>query len=359
MINERFVLDKGELSRLSARLAAAKTRKDNDPPVKIAFLGDSITAGSCAYEPSNRYTSVVEQWWNDRFGKGSAEFRNAGIGATDSYLAVHRVDDDVLAFEPDIIFIEFINDLDSDFYKTSMDSVHRKCHSRDDRPAVIMLEMTHEDGTCPQRVHSEIGRLYKVPMLSYHDYILPEIAEGRVTWTDISPDNIHPNDKGHRLLGGLITGFLDTVADSAGDAAELMPFDGSVPSPTGDKYANAFLAGKSSERIKVLAAEGFDGETSLSGFTGGWRTEKGGRLEFEAEFTNLGILYGKMTGGGGIAEVTIAGKPAGTLDADFPGGWGDYGTNTEVACFGGKGVHTIVIEAGGDKPFELLRLMLS
>ena len=354
-MSEAFVYSRGDLARLGARLRAAAGGKKT----KIAFLGDSITAGSCAYESENRYTACVERWWAERFGEGSAEFKNAGIGATDSYLAVHRVSEDVFGFEPDVIFIEFINDADSDFYMTSMDSLLRRCLSQANCPAVVMIEMTQEDGTCPQRVHSVPGKLYGVPMLSYHDYILPEIAAGRAVWQDISPDNIHPNDKGHRLLGGLITGFLDSVADSAEDFGEVKPFDASVESPCGFKYAEAVLAGKGSSRIKVLAAEGFSGDTSLSGFTGGWRAENGGRLVIEAEFKNLGVLYGMITAGGSTAQVAVDGKPAGTLNADFPGGWGDYGKNEELAAFAEKATHTVEITISEGNPFEVLRLMLS
>ncbi len=359
-MTERFVFNKGSLARLSARLAYAKDiLKNGAPPLKIAFLGDSITAGSCAYEPENRYTACVERWFEERFGKGAAVFKNAGIGATDSYLAVHRADTDVFAFEPDIIFIEFINDSDTDFYKASMDSLLRKCLSRPNSPAVVMLEMTLDDGTCPQAAHSVAGRLYGVPMLSYHDVIIPEVQSGRVVWSDISPDNIHPNDKGHRMLGGFITDFLSDVADSAEDFGETQPFDlAAVKSPTGDKYAHAFLAGKSSAALKTLAAEGFEGETSISGFADGWRTENGGRLVFETEFANLGILYGMMTGGGASAEISVDGKTVGTLDSDFTGGWGDYGKNEELVCFAEKGVHTVEIAVSSGR-FELLRLMLS
>ena len=357
-MTERFLFNKGDLSRLSARLAAAKNIKENDKPLRIAFLGDSITAGSCAYEPSNRYTAVVEQWWKERFGEGSAVFKNAGIGATDSYLAVHRADTDVFAFEPDIIFIEFINDTDTDFYKTSMDSLLRKCLSRENSPAVVMIEMTQDNGTCPQRVHSEVGKLYGVPMLSYHDYIMPEVEAGRVVWQDISPDNIHPNDKGHRMLGGLITEFLASVADGA-LKGEDKPFDLSVKSPTGYKYAGAFLAGKSSAALENITAEGFGGETSISGFADGWRFDNGGRLAFEAEFKNLGVLYGMMTAGGAKAEITVDGKHAAAVDADFAGGWGDYGRNEEVASFAEKAKHKVEIKVAEGKPFELLRIMLS
>ena len=196
-------------------------------------------------------------------------------------------------------------------------------------------------------------------MISYREAVYPEVAAGNLLWKKISPDNIHPNDKGHKMLGGFITEFLEYVADSSEDFGEITPFDGSVPSPAGYKYAEAALAGKSSERIRVLAAEGFDGATSISGFADGWRTENGGRLEIEAEFKNLGLLYGMMTEGGGSADISVDGKAVKTLSADFAGGWGNYARNEEVICFEEKGLHKVEMTVPAGNTFELLRLMLS
>ena len=48
-------------------------------------------------------------------------FINVGIGATDSYLGVHRVTADVLDKEPNLVLVEFaVNDSNTNFYKKHM-----------------------------------------------------------------------------------------------------------------------------------------------------------------------------------------------------------------------------------------------
>ncbi len=361
----RSIYREGDTSRLAEKLKAAEALANNkelkgpekaELMTKIAFLGDSITAGSQA-SSDNQYTKVLQTWWEERFSF-YASWNNAGIGATDSYLAVHRVDNDVLAEEPDIIFIEFINDQDSEFYKSTMDSLVRKCLSMPNKPAVILIEMTMEDGTCPQNVHTQIAEAYDLPVISYHDAVLPEVQAGNIDWKEISPDNIHPNDVGHRMLGDMLINFISGVADKMDSAAE--PTEFKADSPTGDKYHDATLADNSSPLAVVTENDGFDLESSPWNFQNGWRTITGGSITFEIECKNLGMLYYKtINGESGVATITVDGTELMDLDADFTGGWGDYATNTELFATDEKKVHTVTISVPAGKKFEILRWMIS
>lgn len=364
----RSILYEGDTSRLAEKIQAALDNAADDSltteektanATKIAFLGDSITAGSQATSSSNTYTKQYQTWWEENISY-YVEGINAGIGATDSYLAVHRVDTEVLAEEPDIIFIEFINDTDTEFYKTTMDSLIRKCLAAPNNPAVILVEMTMEDGTCPQNVHSEIGEYYDIPIISYHDAVLPEVEAGNIAWTDISPDNIHPNDEGHIMLGQLLSNFTQIVMDNL-DSIETTStaFDTSLESPTGDKYANATLCDNTSELVTVTEGD-FSEQTSAWNFQDGWRSSTGGTITFEMEFQNLGILYYKTTDGkSGTATITIDGVEVADVNADFTDGWGDYACNEELVSLDESGTHTVTVSVPEGENFEILRWMIS
>ncbi len=363
----RALFNEGDLSRLGAKLKAAKelaADKDMEAPekakhaTKIAFIGDSITAGSQA-ATDNQYTNVITAWWDENISY-YWNAKNAGIGATDSYLAVHRVDEDVLKDEPDIIFIEFINDSDNDFYKATMDSLVRKCLSAPNNPAVIMIEMTMEDGTCPQNVHSEIGLKYNIPIISYHDAVIPEVEAGNLAWKDISPDNIHPNDVGHRMLGEMLVRFLSDTIDNLDyiDTDSVKAFDESTESPTGDKYHDATLMDM--EAAKPTECKGFENDPNPWNFQNNLTCKDGGTATFELEFRNLGMLYYMTTDGkSGIASVTIDGVEVAELNADFTGGWGDYAKNQELVSFDEKGKHTVTVTVPEGKKFGMLRWMIS
>lgn len=346
----------GDRTRIAEKIKAAA----DGGSTKIAFLGDSITAGSSA-QHENRYTAQFIEWWKENVSQ-NVESLNAGIGATDSYLAVHRVEKDVLAHSPDIIFIEFINDSDTDFYKTAMESLVRKCLAQENNPAVILIEMTQENGTCPQRVHSEVAEFYKLPIVSYHDAVLPEVEAGTLNWADISPDNIHPNDAGHKLLGRLLAEFVEGVrADQKKIKGGVKAFDSESKSLMGDRYKNAALVGGNTlADAKIIANKGFDGAVSSDVFKDGWAAENGGTITFEAEFRSFGLLYQKTVDGkSGTARIYIDGIEMAQIDADFTGGWGSYAASQEVVSLEKSGTHTVTVTVPEGKRFEVLRLMLS
>lgn len=73
-------------------------------PVKIGYLGGSITA-----QPGWRVKS--REWLQARYPMAAIEEINAAIGGTGSDLGVFRVERDVLAHQPDLLFVEFaVND---------------------------------------------------------------------------------------------------------------------------------------------------------------------------------------------------------------------------------------------------------
>ncbi|MBQ9375473.1 MAG: SGNH/GDSL hydrolase family protein [Ruminococcus sp.] len=354
---ERSVLFEGDTSRLAEKINHALENKKDI--TKICFLGDSITQGSVTTSSNSQYVNRFRIWWEENVSY-YVDVTNAGIGATDSYLGVHRVQTDVLDLQPDIIFIEFINDTDDDFFKASMDSLVRKCMSLENNPAVVLIEMTMDNGTSPQNVHSEIAKAYNVPVISYHDAIMPEIEAGTIDWKDISPDNIHPNDFGHGMLADMLTSFVGNIKDNI-DSYDKQSKAFDADSPTGDKYAEARLADRNSDEVTVTDEGTFTDTASFQSFTQGWGTTTGGSATFEMEFQNLGILYLKTTDGeSGTAKITVDGEEVMPVTADFPGGWGDYAKSDEIYRSDKKAKHKVTITIDGDKKnFQILSWMLS
>jgi len=73
-------------------------------PVRIGYLGGSITA-----QPGWRPKSLG--WFRAQYPKAEVSEINAAIGGTGSGLGVFRLDQDVLQYKPDLIFVEFaVND---------------------------------------------------------------------------------------------------------------------------------------------------------------------------------------------------------------------------------------------------------
>ena len=314
----RSVYYEGDTARLKAKLTQvfdeSYTGKTN-----VFFLGDSISDGSGS-NGGRSFKKLVENWFTEN-AKSATACLNVSIGATDSYLAVHRVDRDVLSKNPDVIFIEYINDLDNDFYKATMESLIRKCLSAPNNPAVVLIEMVLEDGGNCQACHAAAAKAYGVPVLSYRDAVMPEVEAGNFRFNQISGDGTHPNNLGHSWVAEIVTHFL-TEVKNAPATGTVTAFDPATPSITGNRYANAGIYDKESANLTVTPDGNFTLETTPSKFKKGWATKTGGTITFEAEFANFGLLYYKTTDGKtGIVKVEIDGKSRGFVNGDFTGGW--------------------------------------
>lgn len=72
--------------------------------VKVAYLGGSITA-------QNGWRVLSFKWFKERFPQARFSEINAAIGGTGSDFGVFRLNDHVLKFKPDLVFVEFaVND---------------------------------------------------------------------------------------------------------------------------------------------------------------------------------------------------------------------------------------------------------
>jgi hypothetical protein len=354
----RALMNEGDISRL----ANAMKKAENGEKVTVGVIGGSITQGTAASNTALCYAYKFYEWWAEKFPEGNIEFVNAGIGGTDSYLGVHRADEQLLSYEPDVVIVEFsVNDSDKTMNKYSYDSLVRKILSADNDPAVILLFTTQEDGTSLQDVHKEIGFAYDLPMISYHDAVYPEVAAGTLNWTDISPDNIHPNDIGHDIIAQLLDRYLDSVYDEKDSAGDVTAF--TAEGVTNDYYKNADLLNAS--EITATSSEGFEvgQNTVYTQFPDNWITTAGGTLTFEVECQNLGILFLRTTdGNSGTYEVYIDGERKGKLEADFSGGWGNYAFPKQVVLAKDTATHTVEIkpeEGSEDKGITILALMVS
>ena len=341
-----------------ARLAGVFRKAEAGEPITVAYLGGSITQGSTA-TPTTCYAYLTTQWLKQRFPKSDITYVNAGIGATGSYIGVFRTDRDVLSKSPDLVFVDFsVNDTTEHTERNigSYDGVLRKLWLSDSKPAIVTIAMTQDNGTSFQQYHSEICRAYDIPMISYHDAIMDVIKYGHIKWTDISDDNIHPNETGHSVLTEIITSYLGSVADSADSIDTTHESDFSTPYAT-DKYADARLITPGSP--EVVNETGWEVKTdeNFGNFGGFWRVmSKDGSfdgtepLTFEVNAKSVGIFYGKMVKNGGRFDIAVNGTVVDTIDTSFRNGWGNYVEAKEIIEFKEAGKNTIeIIPKKGEK----------
>jgi lysophospholipase L1-like esterase len=91
----------GALDRLRRRV------RESDP-LRVVYFGDSTTHGGDV-DPDYRYTVRLSRALDARFPEKRFAFVNAAIGGTNSTFGRSRFDADVLAHEPDIVTVLFLN----------------------------------------------------------------------------------------------------------------------------------------------------------------------------------------------------------------------------------------------------------
>lgn len=345
----------------TARLADAMKRAQAGEKITIGTIGGSITQGTAASTTDERYANRALQWWAKTFPKAQLDFVNAGIGATDSYIGVHRVDADLLSKKPDVVIVEFsVNDTDAALNLQTYDSLVRKILQAENHPAVILLFTTQEDGTSLQDTHMQIGSAYNLPMISYKNAVLPEIEAGKFTWKDISPDNIHPNSVGHGIIGELLWSYFNSVYAKL-DQINTSDLTFTATPVTKDLYAKGQLL--DSKTLTPKTMQGFEQAKVSNQFPNDWTTKEGGELTFEVTGSNIGVLYYKTVDGkSGQYCVYVDDRLIQVLDGDFTGGWGNYAQAQQVYTSDTPSTHTVTIKQleGTDlTQFTVLGLLVS
>lgn len=349
-----------------AALAAVMRKAEAGEPVTIACIGGSITQGTISNGSDDSgvadkkcYADLFFSWWEQTFPDTEFTFINAGIGATDSYIGVHRVQRDVLDHHPDLVLVEFsVNDADSPTFKTAYDNLVRRILLAENHPAAMLLFMGQTNGATAQGSHVLVGFNYKLPMISYASLIQDMMTQGVYAAEQLSGDEVHPSALGHAVTGEILWKYLNAVYAQRGELPEPQEF--TAKPVTSERYLNASILDR--ETIVPTEYGSFEESSKFQPFPNDWTCESGeGGIIFEADFQRLGILYHRTVDGlSGQFDVFVDGERVSTLNADFSGGWGNCADAREV--YAGESVehHTVEIRKSPDSTgdvFTILGLM--
>ncbi len=356
------------------RLAEVMRRAGMGEKLKLGFLGGSITQGSLASSPDTCYASRVYRWWCGAFPEAEFTYLNAGIGGTTSHFGAARVAQDLLCEKPDVVFVEFsVNDDDDAHFQETYEGLVRRLLSCPWKPAVVLLHNRfYDDGHSAQRIHDVVGAYYRVPGVYMGDAILPRIASGEFAREELTPDGLHPNDKGHELLAEVICEYLEKVRalgteGSAVSGSEVMPLSAPM-TPNRYEYAvrlrNRELTVK--ENRGFLADE--KKQKSITEiFRHGWSaSEEGAEIAFEVWAACIAVQYRKtVTKPAPVALAVLDGREeeAVILDGNFDEDWGDclylQTLCEEDAPRNHRVTIRIVRAEGAATPFYLVSLLLA
>lgn len=402
------------------RLKNCMRRAVRGGEITIGFLGGSITQGSLASKEQNTYAYRVFTWWEKAFPKARFHYVNGGIGGTTSHYGVSRAVTDVLMYQPDFVVVDFsVNDAvekdgesgnceavfggkvsETALFQETYEGVVRKLLGWPSAPAVLLLNNVYYDtGRNAQGYHNAVGEWYHIPYVSIKDTVYARMKAGAYTREELTPDGLHPNDKGHALVAGEITAFLeqvreqltesenageDLIQDAAGtvraDEMPVQPESVPVRGPIAETVLPAPMTLNAYENARRLTIReispelaGFHADTRektghLDHFRNGWIGKKAGdAITFEVEASCIAVQYRKTIARPAVrAELILDGDTGNRrlLDGNFEEDWGDCLYLEPILHHGERARHTVEIvipetESEDDTAFYLMALIIA
>jgi hypothetical protein len=315
---------------------------------KVAYLGGSITA-----QPGYRVKTLAHL--KSQYPQAKLTEINAAIGGTGSSLGVFRIDHDVFAGEPDLLFVEFaVNDagMEPTEIVRSMEGIVRKTWRRFpqcdvcfvytftekmvaelregtlNRSAAIMEAVADHYNIPSIHMGLEAVRLEKAGKLLLK---APEIKVERVSGAELdkaspivvnadgkipfSLDGVHPYvDTGHRLYTEAVVRSLPLLLQASGGTRPH-----ALPAPLdAENYERTVMLPLESAALSGpwsrLAADAGLGRQFGNRMNALWKAAPGAELSFKFRGTQAKI-YDLVGPDCGRIEVAVDGKP--TAQARF------------------------------------------
>lgn len=320
-ITFRTVHDSSATLNLPAEFAPENYSSENK--LNVAYFGGSITA-------NNGWRNIVENWFETNYGADKVNHIRASIGGTGSSYGRVRLNRDVASKNPDIVFVEFaVNDSTDYTADYNMESIVRTLNTLENPPVIIFVYTTvrnFEQNSNAITLHDKIAESYGIPVINIRDYAMSKAntdSSFKSNWentnTYISADNTHPAEGGSELYGNYVTALLTANAS---------------------KY---FKHAKTNSEVTAVSG-GTDYLYDVTLHSEDALTAVDDEYSFKVTGNEVQIEYKRVTGKGGIAEVTIDGVSKGTISTYYA----SYLPNPIITYSNlGEGEHTVTIKVTG------------
>ncbi len=199
----------------------------------IVFFGDSVTDTCRFVDPvrygyGSGYALMVDAHINTNFKDLNIQMYNKGISGNRTKDLVERVNNDVIALQPNFVFILIgVNDAWRRFdtndptsveqfvknYRTFLDAIKKEVPKAQIvlltpfiLPSTDWVLQLKDDLNEKIEAILKLADMYQLPLIPLHE-ILPEYGK-KITPNMISADGVHPTLVGHAIIADLIVKYL-------------------------------------------------------------------------------------------------------------------------------------------------------
>jgi lysophospholipase L1-like esterase len=277
---------------------------------KVVFLGGSITNGAGTTLQKNGWQWLLRDYLDTTRTDVSWSFVNAAAGGTDSWYSLVRLQSDVLAYAPDVVFVdEAVNDGELDSANPAWpylgEAIIRRIRTALPNCKIVVCNFMRPVGSdgssqagteAVRAAWNTIASHYRCDLYRMDTALLAALpANPSTALIDAyfsSPGNVHPNDKGHALIFSGLSASLDLTAAN--------PWTGNLAD-----YPRLSAATRDYEAASTIVSGA--GLLANAGSTGTWTSAN-------ADCTAVGIPSACCTGvGSGSCTGVSSAVPGSTL----------------------------------------------
>jgi acyl-CoA thioesterase-1 len=203
------------------------TTQPPEGPVRVAFIGDSITEAvgtpeSAVNYPEHLETLLGSDFELGNFGVGGATMRD--IGAF-SYWGLPEFAD-AKAFEPHLVTIQLgTNDTkpaiwDADAYEANYRSMIEEMQALSSEPTILLLRPTPVFGENQWNIRGDVLQDEVLPIIdelgAEYDLAVVDVHTPLLDHADLFPDTVHPTAEGGRLIALELVSPIVEAAEERG-----------------------------------------------------------------------------------------------------------------------------------------------
>lgn len=192
-----------------------------DKKLKVVYFGGSVTAG---YGSTNAglysWQSLSSAWLRDKFPDADISVVNTAIGESGTFLGTYRLHKDVIAQNPDLLFIEYaINDKYKNStkeqaalqYETIVREVRAALPNCDIVTLLVIDQSTSKllpDLYPTAAGHEMIAEAYNIPTVNVGASLVDSMSDPEKEWSTYFIDIVHPTDAGYKKYYDCLEEFL-------------------------------------------------------------------------------------------------------------------------------------------------------
>lgn len=286
----------------------------NSGTVNVGFIGGSITRAN------DQYRGQTLDYLQRTFPNVTFKGINAGVSGTGTELGAFRIQEQLLDYKPDLVFVEFAVNGGSD---QAMEGIVRQIIAQNPKTDICFIytivgsqTISYQSGDMPSKIKSfeAIAQYYNIPSIHLGIYPAKLEKEGSIVWKGsagsvpmaFSADGTHPNREGGDLYAGAIARGIAKIQTASSVFRPGLPAKQFV-----SDWGKACMYNAST----VLGAEGLT-EIICS--------ENANFQQFDGWFNRVPLISeGKSVGfsfeGSGFGLFDIGGPEAGAIEFEIDG----------------------------------------